>query len=35
MVSSIIHTSSHPPVFAKAHRLDPQKLEIAKAEFKI
>ncbi len=29
-----IHTSSHPPVFAKAHCLDPQKLEIAKAEFK-
>jgi hypothetical protein len=29
-----IHTSSHPPVFAKARRLDPQKLEIAKAEFK-
>jgi hypothetical protein len=29
-----IHTSSHPPVFAKARRLDPQKLEIVKAEFK-
>jgi hypothetical protein len=29
-----IHTGSHPPVFAKACRLDPQKLEIAKAEFK-
>jgi hypothetical protein len=29
-----IHTGSHPPVFAKARRLDPQKLEIAKAEFK-
>jgi hypothetical protein len=29
-----IHTSSHPPVFSKVRRLDPQKLEIAKAEFK-
>ncbi len=29
-----IHTGSHPPVFAKARSLDPQKLEIAKAEFK-
>jgi hypothetical protein len=29
-----IHTGSHPPVFAKSHRLDPEKLEIAKAEFK-
>ena len=29
-----IHTGSHPPVFAKARRLDPQKLAIAKAEFK-
>jgi hypothetical protein len=29
-----IYTGSNPPVFAKAHRLDPQKLEIAKAEFK-
>ncbi len=29
-----IHTGSHPPVFAKARRLDPQKLKIAKAEFK-
>jgi hypothetical protein len=29
-----IHTSSHPPVFAKSRRLDPEKLEIAKAEFK-
>jgi hypothetical protein len=29
-----IHTGSHPPVFAKARRLDPQKLEITKAEFK-
>jgi hypothetical protein len=24
----------HPPVFAKAHCLDPEKLEIGKAEFK-
>jgi hypothetical protein len=29
-----IHIGSHPPVFAKALRLDPQKLEIAKTEFK-
>jgi hypothetical protein len=29
-----IHTGSHPPVFAKARRLDPQKIKIAKAEFK-
>jgi hypothetical protein len=29
-----IHTGSHPPVFTKACRLDPQKLEFAKAEFK-
>ncbi len=29
-----IHTSSHPPVFAKSRRLDPEKLQIAKAEFK-
>ncbi len=29
-----IHTGSHPPVFAKARSLDPQNLEIAKAEFK-
>jgi hypothetical protein len=28
-----IHTGSHPPVFAKFHHLDPEKLEIAKAEF--
>jgi hypothetical protein len=28
------HTGEHTPVFAKAHRLDPEKLEIAKAEFK-
>jgi hypothetical protein len=29
-----IHTGSHPPVFAKSRRLDPEKLKIAKAEFK-
>jgi cleavage and polyadenylation specificity factor subunit 1 len=29
-----IHTSSHPPVFAKSRSLDPEKLQIAKAEFK-
>ncbi len=29
-----IHTSSHPPVFAKSRHLDPEKLQIAKAEFK-
>jgi hypothetical protein len=29
-----IHTISHPPVFAKSCRLDPEKLEIAKAEYK-
>jgi hypothetical protein len=29
-----IHTSSHPPVFTKSRRLDPEKLQIAKAEFK-
>jgi hypothetical protein len=29
-----IHTGSHPSVFAKSHCLDPEKLEIAKAEFK-
>jgi hypothetical protein len=31
-----IHTGGHPPppVFAKALRLDPEKLEIAKAKFK-
>jgi hypothetical protein len=28
-----IHTGSHPPVFAKSRCLDPQKLQIAKAEF--
>jgi hypothetical protein len=30
-----IHTGSHPPVIAKSRRLDPEKLEIAKAKFKI
>jgi hypothetical protein len=29
-----IHTGGHPPVFAKAHGLDPEKPEIAKVEFK-
>jgi hypothetical protein len=29
-----IHTGSHPPVFAKSLCLDPEKLQIAKAEFK-
>jgi hypothetical protein len=29
-----IHTGSRPPVFTKASSLDPQNLEIAKAEFK-
>jgi hypothetical protein len=29
-----IHMGGHPPVFAKACCLDPEKLEIAKAEFK-
>jgi hypothetical protein len=29
-----IHTSSLPPVFAKSCHLHPEKLEIAKAEFK-
>jgi hypothetical protein len=29
-----IHTGSHLPVFTKSCRLDPQKLQIAKAEFK-
>jgi hypothetical protein len=33
-VEQHIHTGSHPPVFAKSRRLDPEKLEIAKAEFK-
>jgi hypothetical protein len=30
-----IHTGSHPPVFAKSCPLDPEKLKIAKAEFKV
>ncbi len=29
-----IHTGSHPPLFAKSRRLDPEKLQTAKAEFK-
>jgi hypothetical protein len=29
-----IHTGSHPPDFAKSHCLDPEKLQIARAEFK-
>jgi hypothetical protein len=29
-----IHSGSHPPVFAKSRRLYPEKLQIAKAEFK-
>jgi cleavage and polyadenylation specificity factor subunit 1 len=29
-----IRMGSHTPVFAKSHRLDLEKLEIAKAEFK-
>jgi hypothetical protein len=29
-----IHTGSHPPVFAKSRHLDPEKLQIAKTEFK-
>jgi hypothetical protein len=29
-----IHTGSHPPVFAKSWCLDPEKLQIAKVEFK-
>jgi hypothetical protein len=29
-----IHTGSHPPNFSKSHRLDPEKLQIAKAELK-
>jgi hypothetical protein len=28
-----IYTSSHPPTFAKSRRLDPEKLQITKAEF--
>jgi hypothetical protein len=30
-VEQYIHTSRHPPVFAKSLRLDPEKLEITKA----
>jgi hypothetical protein len=33
-VEQHIHTGSHPPVFAKSRRLDPEKLQFAKAEFK-
>ncbi len=29
-----IHTVSHPSFFAKSCRLDPEKLQIAQAEFK-
>jgi hypothetical protein len=29
-----IHTCSHPPVFEESSRLDPEKLQISKAEFK-
>ncbi len=29
VVEHHIHTASHPPVFAKSRRLDPEKLEIA------
>jgi hypothetical protein len=29
-----IHTGSHPPIFAKSCRLDPEKLKISKVEFK-
>ncbi len=29
-----IHTGNHPPIFAKSRRLDLEKLQIAKAEFK-
>ncbi len=29
-----IHTGSHPPVFTKSRRLDPEKLQITKAKFK-
>jgi hypothetical protein len=29
-----IHNGSHPPVFEKCCRLNPEKLQIAKAEFK-
>jgi hypothetical protein len=34
VVKHHIQTSSHPPVFAKSCRLDQEKLQIAKAEFK-
>jgi hypothetical protein len=34
VVEHHIHTGSHPPVFAKSCRLYPEKLQIAKAEFK-
>jgi hypothetical protein len=34
VVEHHIHTGSHPTVFAKSSHLDPEKLEIAKAEFK-
>jgi hypothetical protein len=27
-----IHTGSHPPVFAKSRRLDPEKLQIGKVQ---
>jgi hypothetical protein len=33
-VKHYIHNGSHPPVFAKSCCLDPQKLQIANAEFK-
>jgi hypothetical protein len=34
-VENHIHAGSHPPVFfTKSHHLNPQKLQIAKAEFK-
>jgi hypothetical protein len=33
-VEHYIHTAGHPPLCAKAHRLVPDKLEIAKVEFK-
>jgi hypothetical protein len=29
-----INTGSHPPVFAKSRRLDPEKLQIAKQSLK-
>jgi hypothetical protein len=34
VVEHHIDTGSHPPVFAKSRRLDPEKLQIAKVEFK-